>query len=163
MSNNQGIDKSFAASTSYRFFSSGWGCPSDDLQGAGCSWEGRQYGTCLKNSCNCTSGYWGRACSLIPEIGRIFPAFGPPQGSIIVSLYGIFLGGECCNTDPQYVNNPTPLTPRSGSSLLVRISGTTTTFPASYNSSVYALYFSCPASTVGSVMKLEVLLAMPLT
>ena len=150
---NGGSDRS-TTSTIFEYFSSGLGCPVEKQTQKTCHWAGLDYGACVANECQCSTGYWGRACSLVPQTASVFPLSGLPGGGTMVSVRGLFLGGECCSLDSQHASVPFPVNPQPASQLKVRTSNLV--LGATYESFNDALQFSAPYYPDGSVINLEV-------
>ena len=119
VSNNNGVDMS-PTSTVFEYFSAGLGCPVEKQTQKTCHWQGLEYGTCVANECRCRTGYWGRACSLVPVTVTVFPRSGVPAGGTLVSVRGLFLGGECCSILAEHASTPTPINPQPDAMLKVR-------------------------------------------
>ena len=153
VSNNGGIDRS-AFSTTFEYFSGGMGCPVEKESQNTCSWNGLEYGNCAKNECKCRTGYWGRACSLVPATAAIFPRSGVPGGGTKVSVRGLFLGGECCSLAAEHAAMPFTVTPQPNSMLKVRTGNII--MSATYETFNDALQFVAPDYPAGSVISLEV-------
>lgn len=150
---NGGSDRS-STSTIFEYFSSGLGCPVEKQSQKTCHWSGLDYGACVANECQCSTGYWGRACSLVPQTASVFPLSGLPGGGTLVSVRGLFLGGECCSLASEHASVPFPVNPQPASQLKVRTSNLVVS--ATYESFNDALRFSAPDYPEGSVINLEV-------
>jgi len=50
----------------------------------------------------------------------VFPRSGVPVGGTLVSVRGLFLGGECCSILAEHASTPTPINPQPDAMLKVR-------------------------------------------
>jgi len=153
VTNNEGVQVS-PTFTEWEYFSGGLGCPIEQTSQKTCHWRGLEYGKCVSNECECSIGYWGRACSLVPATASVFPLTGVPAGGTQVSVRGLFLGGECCSLDAEHASVPFPVNPQPDSMLKVRTSNLV--LGATYETFNDALQFSSPDYPSGSSINLEV-------